>query len=179
MRLPMDPRAQIAVWCIQSVGGFGASPPSWMGSAPSEPYGAPRLPWGGGRTCRVSVPCPPPGRRDDDAAHPYPAVAKHCPATTHAGLCSRPRAKPPPAWVPQLQRALSTYQPTHSSASTSQRRSQASRFSGSHVEKATWHISGGEGCRQDPEQAWSEKTSPLGTGESHTPLDHRHWGLCR
>lgn len=124
--------------------------------------------------------CPVPHRGGGMRMQPIPTQRWQSTARPlHAGLCSHPRAKPPPAWVPQLQRALSTYQPTHSSAATSQRRSQASRFSGSHVEKATWHISGGEGCRQDPEQAWSEKTSPLGTGESHTPLDHRHWGLCR
>lgn len=148
----------------------------WMGSAPYEPYGAPRDP------CGVSAPCPPPGRREEDSDHSSPVVAKHCPATARRTLQPSPRQAFSSLGLPAL-KASSTHQPTHGSAATGQRRSRVSRFSGSHEKKAAWHISGEEGCRQEPEQAWGEKTSPLGTGGARTPHVHRHtpvtlWVIC-
>lgn len=125
--------------------------------------------------CRVSVPHSPPGRRDEDADCPYTVVAKHCPDTPCRNL-QPPPCQASPSMGPSAPKGSITHQPTHSSAANRQRRSQVSS---SHEKKAAQHISGVEGCGQNPEQACCEKTSPLGTGVACTPHVHRHWGLCR
>lgn len=97
LHLLMDCRAQIRAWGIQNLGGFSAGwvHPSCMGHPGSHGVGAP---------CRVSAPCPPPGRRDEDSDHPSPVVAKCCPATPGRTLQPSPH-QASPAQVPQLQRA--------------------------------------------------------------------------
>lgn len=161
LHLLMDPRAQIGAWGIQNLGRFSAG---WVQPRTSH-TGHPGTP--------VSAPRPPPGRREEDSDHSSPVVAKHCPATARRTLQPSPRQAFSSLGPPAL-KASSTHQPTHGSAATGQRRSHVSRFSGSHEKKAAWHISGEEGCRQEPEQAWGEKTSPLGTGGARTPHVHRY-----
>lgn len=94
LHLPMDPRAQIGAWGIQNLGGFSAG---WVQPRPSHtghlgtPVGSLHpVPHQGG------------GRRIQSIPHQWWQSTAQ---PLHAGLCSHPHAKPPPAWVLQLRRA--------------------------------------------------------------------------
>lgn len=72
-----------------------------MGSAPSEPYGAPRKPWGRGGPAGA-VPHQGGGMRIQTVPHQWWQSAAR---PLHPGLCSHPHTKPAPARVPQLRGA--------------------------------------------------------------------------
>lgn len=106
LRLPMEPRAQIGAWGIQNLGGFSAG---WVQSHPSH-TGHPGS-YGMGRSAGSLHPVPHQGggRRMQTTPHQWWQSAAR---PLHAGLCSHPHAKPPPAWVPQLRRGPAPTSPS-------------------------------------------------------------------